>query len=161
MLTILGYYVYKVVFQFISKLFLDLIRNMTLGTFALLALVFNHGAVGGLTVTSGNLVGNVSCDLLRTSSPANLTFAAEGKVGGKYLYGSYNIHGNNSLESIGELSNIEKFDAPLDSYVLSYKGEVVNCIPGSSFNSTITGSCGKNMSVQLIQELSLDFFQVM
>jgi hypothetical protein len=114
--------------------------------------LFTHNAAKAFSIVSEKLVGDISCDILRTSSPAELTFTALGKVGDKKgLYGSYNVHSNDSLESIGRITNISKFDTTSKSYVVSYDGIAVNCPPGESpFNTIINGSCGQNVSIKFI-----------
>ena len=58
----------------------------------------------------------------------------------------------------GWLINIDDFNTTLKSYVLSYRGNVTNCVTESSFNSTIIGSCGKDVSVRLTSNVIIGVF---
>src|SRR5690349_6240245 len=122
--------------------------------------IFNHNIAEAVSIVSKKVAGNISCDMLRTSSPAEMTFEAEGKFGEKEgLHGSYNVHANDSLESIGIITNISKFDTNSNSYVLSYEGNAVNCPLGESpFNPIISGSCGQQVSIKFTSKFIIGQF---
>jgi hypothetical protein len=122
-------------------------------------LVFHHNAAA-LPIISKKVIGEISCNILRVSTPAELTFKAVGEVGDKQsLYGSYNLHSNDSLESIGKIIHISRFDATSQSFVLIYSGLAVNCPQDESpFNVTITGTCGQKGSITLASKVIIGQF---
>jgi hypothetical protein len=144
----------------INKLItIELEKIILTGLLALTLLILSHNAAA-LSIISKKVVGNISCDILRISSPAELKFTAVGEVGDKQsLYGSYNLHSNDSLESIGKIINISRFNAISQSFVIIYSGMTVSCPHGESqFNTTITGTCGQKESITLASKVIIGQF---
>jgi hypothetical protein len=130
--------------------------NVAFITASLLSILvsFSYSETNALLAISRDLVGQASCGISQTVTPAQLNFIAVGEAGDKGLDGSYYLSGNSSIASSGALTNISYFNVTSNAFSLIYQGKSEECPPTDiPFNSTIVGSCGQDVPIEFSSDI--------
>lgn len=133
-----------------SKLASVCTLSLFIGTIGSLSLIMS---AEGTIIIGRDGVGTITCNSPNKSAQAFLSFTSIGKKGDLGFDGSYNMDSNSSIKSNGGIINVNSVNRTSNLYNLTYHGTAESCPQSTSFNSTITGSCGENAAVKFISKV--------